>query len=315
MSEQVATASPSRSRGGLALRWGLSILLLAGVAWQLAKSREYLMAHPVSLAPLPFLGSLLGVGLFLMLGCELWRRLLGGLGHSLSYRQAFGALFISNLGKYLPGSVWNLLGRVVLCERMGVPKLATSISLLMETACQVVAALLVALLTLPCFAAGTPIADARLLGAAVLAVAVGMHPRLLNLWLAVGQRLIGKELPRLPFSYGFVLAVLSCYTLNWLLLGASFALLGQSMTGAAFAPTQIGILIGGFAISWNVGVFALFTPAGLGAREAALVLLLGSAFPPGWPAALALVSRLWFVLAEFIAFLLAFWSRRELRKN
>lgn len=315
MSEQVATAPPARSRGGLALRWGLSLLLLAGVGWQLAKSREYLVVHPVTLAPLPLLLSFVGVGLYIAFACELWRRLLGALGHRLSYRQAFGALFVSNLAKYLPGSVWNLLGRVVLCEGLGVPKLATSISILMETACQIVAALLVALLTLPCFAAGTPVADPRLLGAAVLAVALGMHPRILNMWLALGQRLTGKELPRLPFSYAFVLAILACYTLNWFLLGGAFAMLGQAMSGTPFSATQIGVLVGGFATAWNVGIFALFAPAGLGAREAALVLLLGAAFPPGWPAALALVSRLWFVLAELVAFGVATWARRGLRPN
>lgn len=306
-----ATLAPARPRGAW-WRWALSLVLLASVAVQLGKAGSDLARHPVTLAPGPLALSCLGLVVFLVIGCELWRRLLGAMGHTLPYRVAFDVLFRSNIAKYLPGGVWNLVGRVVLAERMGVPKLATSISLLMETACQVVAALMVGLLTLPVFAAGTPLAHPLALGLAVVALAIGMHPRLLNMWLALGERLTGRSLPRLPFRYGFVLAALLGYTLNWLLLGASFACLGQALLGTPLAGVQFGLLVGSFAVAWNVGVFAFFFPAGLGVREAALVVLLGTSFPPGWPAVLALVSRVWFTLAELAAFGVATaWRRGE----
>ncbi|MDB5097058.1 MAG: hypothetical protein JWM80_1479 [Cyanobacteria bacterium RYN_339] len=306
----MSEAAPATPTGGV-LRWALALALLVFVGWQVVKGGQELMARHVTLAPWPLAGSLLGLGAFLVLGCEGWRRLIGALGHPLPYRQAFAILFVSNLGKYLPGGVWNLLGRVVLCERAGVPKLATTISLLMETACQVVAALLVGLLMLPVFASHSLAADPRLLAAAVGAIALGMHPRVLNAWLALGQRLTGKELPRLPFSYGFVLVMLAFYTCNWLLLGGAFALLGQALSSVALSVPQIGLLVGAFAVAWNAGVFAFFFPAGLGVREAALLLLLGPSFPAGWPAALALVARLWFTVAEVAAFGLAGWLGRR----
>ena len=118
----------------------------------------------------------------------------------------------------------------------------------------------------------------------------------------MGQRLTGRELPRLPFAYGFVLAMLACYTLNWLLLGSSFALLGQALSPAPLPLDHLGLLVGAFAVAWNVSLFAFFFPAGLGVREAALLLLLGASFPAGWPAVLALVARLWFTVGELLAF-------------
>ena len=66
-------------------------------------------------------------------------------------------------------------------------------------------------------------------------------------------------------------------------------------------------------MAWNVSIFAFFFPAGLGVREAALLLLLGTTFPAGWPAALALVARLWFTLGEVAAFGLASWLRGRLQ--
>ena len=290
-------------------RWALSLLVLAAVAWQLVVAGKDLAANPVALAPLPLLGAVAGLATYLVVACELWRRLVLALGARIGYLDAFAVVFRSNLAKYLPGGVWNLVGRVVLAEKAGVPKLACTISLLMETACQVVGAMVVGLLTLPVFATGT-LADPRLLAVAILAVALGMHPRVLNGWLALGQRLTGRELPRLPFGYGFILVMLTCYALNWLLLGSAFALLGQALSGATLALPKLGLLVGAFAVAWNFGVFAFFLPAGLGAREAVLLMLLGTAFPPGWPAALALVARVWFTLAEVAAFGLATWLAR-----
>ena len=204
LSSEILSAAPAGGRAKIALRWLLSLALLAFVGWQLARSGADLAAHPVTLAPWPLAGSLLGLALYLGLACEGWRRLIGALGHRLPYKRAFAILFVSNLGKYLPGGLWNLLGRVVLCERAGIPKLTTTISILMETACQVVAALLVGLLMLPVFAAHSVLAYPWLLALVVGAIAAGMHPRVLNTWLALGERLTGKSLPRLPFSYGFL---------------------------------------------------------------------------------------------------------------
>lgn len=304
MTEAALEAPAAKGRG--AWRWLLSLALLAGVAWQLAKAGGDLAAHPVTLAWGPLWLSCVGLVAFLGLGCELWRRLLAGLGYRLDYRTAFYILFYSNVAKYLPGGVWNMVGRVVLAERAGVPRLASSVSVLMETACQVVAALVIAL------GAFGPalLPNVGALAGLLVAVVVGMHPRILNAWLALGERLTRRELPRLPFSYGVVLLLLVGYVLNWLLLGVSFAALGQALSPGPLDAARLGRLTGSFAVAWNAGVFAFFFPAGLGVREAALTWLLAGAFPPGWPAALALVARVWFTLGEVVAFGLALLARK-----
>lgn len=148
--------------------------------------------------------------------------------------------------------------------------------------------------------------------ALALLVLAGLHPRVLNGVFGLAERLLAsmgasRQFPRVPYGYGFVLAMVAGYTLNWALLGCGFALLGQ-----AFLPTALGLengllLAGAFAIAWNIGLFALFAPAGLGVREAAIALLLGAAFPTGWPALIALASRVWIILGEALAFVAA-WA-------
>ncbi|MFP5502980.1 MAG: lysylphosphatidylglycerol synthase domain-containing protein [Candidatus Sericytochromatia bacterium] len=285
-----------------AIRWGLALLLLGLVGYQLAMQWGKLGDQPITVS-WPWVGaSALGLALFLTLSAEGWRRLVCGLDERLSFKDAFRILFYSNLGEYLPGGVWNMVGRVALAQRVGVPPLKTSATLLMEVACQVTAAILVALLTFPAFAGQGMLANPLLLAGAAIAVIIGMHPRILNAVLALGERLTKKTLPRFPFSYRFILGMLAYYTLNWLILGASFAALGQALLATPLTPGQLGLLVGSFAVAWNVGVFAFFFPAGLGVREVALITLLASAFPPAWPAVLALVARVWILAGEALAF-------------
>ena len=296
-------------RAGAVLRWGLSFGLLAVVGAQLAGRWESLASQVKAFEPGWFVASLVLLAAYFVLGAEAWRRLLGALGAPIPWRTAFHTLYYANVAKYLPGSVWGLVGRVVLCQRVGVPAAVASAALVMDALCQVVAGVLVGLVALPVFSTTALFGDYALYGVAALVLALvgGMHPGLLNALLGAaeeGLARLGRKraLPRVPYRYGFVLAILALYTLNWALLGAGFALLGEALSPTPLGPSQVLLLAGAFTIAWNVGVFALFAPAGLGVREAAIVLMLDAHFPGGWPALLALAGRAWIVLGEGLAF-------------
>lgn len=314
------TTPPATRAGGGAkawLRWGLSLGLLAVVGVQLAGRWEALRAQAYAFDPRFAALALAALALYFALGAEAWRRLVTGLGGALTYRGAFHTLYYANVAKYLPGSVWSLVGRVVLCKRLGVPAGVASAALLMDAVCQVVAGVVVGLLALPAVAAATPLGERATVipvAALVAVVVAGMHPRILNAALATGERGLARlgrprALPRVPYRYAFVLAMLLVYTFNWAVLGLGFALLGQAFAAAPLAPGQVLMLAGAFTVAWNVGVFALFAPAGLGVREAAIAMLLAAAFPAGWPALLALAARAWIVLGEALAFgVAALWA-------
>ena len=303
--------------GGLraAARWGLSLALLAVVGVQLASRWEALEARAFAFDARYAALAGLTLAAYFALGAEAWRRLLGALGGGLGYREAFHTLYYANVAKYLPGSVWSLVGRVVLCQRLGVPAFVASAALLMDAVCQVVAGVIVGLVALPTFAAAGPLGERAALlpvAVAVLVAVGGMHPAVLNGALGAGEKALSaigrpRTLPRLPYTYGFVLVMLAVYVLNWALLGTGFALLGQALAVDPLAPVQLLMLAGAFTIAWNVGVFALFAPAGLGVREAAIAVLLAASFPAGWPALLALAARVWIVAGEALAFGLATW--------
>lgn len=91
-------------------------------------------------------------------------------------------------------------------------------------------------------------------------------------------------------------------------MGASLWLLCKSLTEAN--PSQLPQVISAFCLSWIIGFLSFLTPAGLGVREGALAFLLQPSFPLFAAAALALLSRVWWILGDVLAWILSIgWGR------
>src|SRR5699024_11945438 len=73
-----------------------------------------------------------------------WRALLSGLGSSLPYRVAARVMFVSQLGKYLPGSVWAFVAQVELARDQKVPRSRGAAATLLAVAVTVATGLAVA---------------------------------------------------------------------------------------------------------------------------------------------------------------------------
>jgi glycosyltransferase 2 family protein len=109
-----------------------------------------------------------------------------------------------------------------------------------------------------------------------------------------------------------------------------YALLGNVLAwllyGAAFQLFMVGLLsssaggyveyLAAYTISYLVGYLALFLPAGIGAREGAMVTVLAYAGLATRPQAalVALASRVWLTLLEVVPGFL-FWAHAAMRRR
>lgn len=229
-----------------------------------------------------------------------WKLLLARLGHPLGWATAFRVYFQSGLAKYLPGSVWFAVGRVVLAERAGVPRGAVTLSVAIEQVLNTVAALLVSLLALTV-----------LPGVAVwpyLAVGLGLGgfvvwPRPVFALLEWGLRRLGRAPARVPLRGADLLLALAPFVANWLWYGvASFC--WTAAVYPALPGAQLPAVVGLYTASWAIGFLTLIVPNGWGVREGILIAGLTGALGLPLPAAgaAAVLSRLGSILAE------AFWA-------
>src|SRR5690606_3072472 len=122
---------------------------------------------------------------------EAWRRMVGGWGAPLGYRHAARIWFVSNLGRYVPGKVWQITAMAVMAERAGVSRYAAAGSALLVNLANVVAGVGVVAVTAAGLL-GNPMLS--LGGAALLLVLLAATPRLLPLLARVYGRLRRRAL-------------------------------------------------------------------------------------------------------------------------
>jgi uncharacterized membrane protein YbhN (UPF0104 family) len=203
----------------------------------------------------------------------MWRLLLAGLGSSVPVRVAARVLFVSQLGKHLPGSVWPMLAQMELGRDHGVPRRRSATVFVLMMLFSLATGLLLAASTLP-FGAATEIRGFRWAFLLIPLLVALAHPRVLNPLLGRLLRLARRPELERPLSGRTSALAASAGLAQWVLYGVHAWLLAVGL-GADPAAT-LPLAFGGFALAWCVGFLVVVTPAGLGVRELVLV----AAFSP-----------------------------------
>lgn len=253
------------------------------------------------------------LGLAFLMLVEAWRWVLRGVSANLPFATACKIWFASNMGKYLPGKVWQILGMVYLSERRGVPKVKSFTSSVVSQFFGTVSGLLTGIILLLVGGQRTLLGSAFWLWVilATLAAVSGislLYPSLVQRVMNFFLRLAKKEPIEFSFdSLSFLLYMLF-YGVSWILFGAAFFFFSMGLIEPDIK--FLWVATAGFSIATVSGFLAVVVPAGLGVREGVLVLLLSGFVPSHIAALLALSYRLWFTLAEAVLFGISFLIKR-----
>jgi glycosyltransferase 2 family protein len=226
-----------------------------------------------------------------------WPYLLRRLGVNASAGWV-GMFFTSQLGKYLPGSVWQYAGRVGLAKRRGVTVQTALASIVAEVVFSSVAAGLLGLLVAPGWVALGVLAALVVAGVVTLLLAPKARPLVTRplARLRVNRETLAAGLRATPVGTLLYIPVLGAY-------GLAFWLTGRALF--AVPAAQIGTYIGTFALAWLAGLVAVFAPGGIGVREAVIAALLSSRLGEAHAIVLAATSRIVLVAVDLLLGLLA----------
>ncbi|HEX6418589.1 MAG TPA: lysylphosphatidylglycerol synthase domain-containing protein [Acidimicrobiales bacterium] len=234
-----------------------------------------------------------------------WRRALRLVGADTGRRRTIAWYFTGEIGKYVPGGVWPVLGRGELARRGGVTRLQAYPSVGLSLAALYLAALTVATVLVPLDLAEQSESPAALALLLLLPLGLGLlHPRVLEPARDLVVRITGRGAEVAVPPWRATVALVVAYVPAWLLIwGATWCTARALVPGAPVL--RIGIAA---TLSWTAGFAAVPVPAGAGVREAVFVAAAG--LPPGIGATVAVASRLAFVLADVAgALLTAPWHR------
>ncbi len=242
-----------------------------------------------------------------------WIRILAAWGIEIPYRVALGAEMVSMLAKYIPGGVWTPAARAVALRRSAgvteTPKVLASV--FVEAALSAISGVIVFVVSLA-WVKGVNAPLLPLVGFGCLC-GLGLHPRIFRPLANKALRPFGAEkIDPLPFPETLGLLLFYCGT--WLIGGAAVYFMLRSV-GSNPGVETIPFLGGTSAVGAIVAVLAVFSPSGLGAREASMYGLLLAITSEGPALSVTVVNRLAITLVELALFGAGLATWRTVRRS
>ncbi|MEZ5177718.1 MAG: lysylphosphatidylglycerol synthase transmembrane domain-containing protein [Acidimicrobiales bacterium] len=224
-----------------------------------------------------------------------WRSVMQVLGVDAPLSRVIPWYYVGELGKYVPGGIWPVLGRGELARNGGVPRSRAYASVAMSLGVLYLAAMFVAAAFLPFgLSGGTGFSPWML---ALLALPVGvvaLHHEVLERVVRLVGRLTGRTID-LPIPvWRDSLMLVARYVPTWLFIGTATWAVGRATTTDISYPRVMFATI----LSWVVGFLAVPVPSGAGIREA--VLYATSGLTKSQSVFTAVTARMAFVLVDVL---------------
>ena len=251
------------------------------------------------LRPLPFVLSMLGISAIFLVNTQIWRMVVLAMGgvNIRPWRAAY-VWFISNLGRYLPGKVWQIAGMAVMARAEGLSAMDAAASSVLNHVLVLLAGGVVGLALFPASLAGRFEYLLQWTWLAAPLLLVFLHPGLLNRLLDLAARLAGKPPMTRKLRFRDLLVWFVLNALVWLGYGLCFHWFILSVipsAGLAWADSA-----GIYAVGYIIGFLVLIAPGGIGVREFMFTGLLTASLGSVAATVVALVSRIWLTLAELV---------------
>lgn len=217
--------------------------------------------------------------------------------------RAFAIIYAAQLGRYVPGKIWLFLGQVYMAEKLGYRKTTA----LTASALQILAGTVAAVLVMSVGLLGGGY-DARLFWVSVVVGLGGLAALLLlptrlehivNRWRC--RR--GSEPVSLAVGRLTTLKVVGLLVLAWVAHCVAFVLLARALTTFSI-ETAFGLAFA-YNFAYLVGFYVLIAPGGIGVREGTLTALITGVLGAGLAGVMALLQRVWYLVAELVAFAIA----------
>jgi glycosyltransferase 2 family protein len=276
---RVGTRPPRSKRVRLAIQLGIAVLVFGFLVLTVVSQWSEIQDKGVHFHVLWLIPAFVVLPIFYVFSALGWDLILRCLGHRVGIGQAQVAWGQPMLARYVPGSVLYVLGRVLLSERLGVPRRTTVASLAYEQAISATSAVTFGAY----FFIVHPDLEGQPLRFAVLllipaAIAL-LHPRVFGPLADRLLRAFGREPLPAVISMRGIAGLLGFYLLNWVVMAIGTYCVARSVSDVSF--DEVLTVGSAQALGYVAALATLVAPAGLGIRDAVFAWAVKGAVPGG----------------------------------
>ncbi len=228
-----------------------------------------------------------------------WSKLLYEMDQTITVTDYLNIHMVSALARYIPGGIWNIVGKAYMCTEKKVDKGATTVSMVLEYVFQIVSSALFILFFIPVVLEQYIGKTGIVLLIIAIVAAVILMPWGINLGIRIVSKMMKSDYESIHLERGYIYKVLIRYVVVWLITGIGLIILMYSFTD--ITARQSLYLVLSYPLSWVVG-FLSPSPNGMGVREGVFGILLGSSYSSELILLITLTSRIWTILGEVVAF-------------
>ena len=287
----------TRSRLANLIGIAIGVAGIAFVVHRIVRDRTEI-ADALSSAELGWLavGAMSGLIAMALIGVN-WLLILRRTGAVAPWRRGMSWFFVGQLGKYVPGGIWPIVGQAELAHRGATPRSAAYFS----TAMSMVATFLGAATVAAATGLISP-ANGRWLPAAIaLALAVSFvvlaTPATRSAVHDLARRVTAREL-RLPAPQWFAFLVVR-HVPVWLAFAGMnvFAVVAVDVDLDASLVVQLVFVT---CISWMAGFVVVGVPGGIGVRETVFISMTTASLGAGVAVSVAVLSRVVSIVVDLV---------------
>jgi hypothetical protein len=224
-----------------------------------------------------------------------WRAILSGVSDGVTALGAAHIFFVGQFAKYMPGKVFGFVVSIRMGKAMGISAARMASAWLSTLVIGLLTGATVGLAAGPRVLGGSV---AWLTLAALPIVVLLIRPQLIGQAAVVVARLRRRPAPAVGVPGPVVRQAVLTQLLSWVAGGAQLWFLAIAM--GAPPASSFPLCVGAFSLGAVAGIFAVFTPDGLGVREVILLSALSVTLPLPAAGVVALASRLVVVLSELV---------------
>lgn len=293
-------ATAASSHRALAMNVARSLFLMTAMLaaiWSIWHNWPDIAAAAARLTVLDMLLAAIAAGGFAITSCLAWRTLIADQASLISFTQTARIFFLGQIGKFIPGGIWQFVASAELGRDAGITRAAILASFAYALIASLIAGAAVVLLSVPQVLAQLSIPPVWIIVTAIIATLGLVGVALTQPFKRLRE---GSNTP----PVGRFLAAIALSILTWLFGGLHIWLLARGI-GIPAELSDIWLLTGCYAAAWIAGFLVIIAPAGVGAREVTLIALLAISMPVPEATIIALLSRVITTLVDLVAAALA----------